>query len=153
MERGCRASLTSSVILGFDPVSVAVYSPGMRIIFLMMTFLVCACEPAPIEVYEEARKARDSKDWDQLMTYFDQNSRDLFLGLDAIYEKTSPKFSYHVRLDKVCSWDDVLSESIEGTRAKIEIGHERNPEPVYFVLEEGSWKIRGCRLDDLWAMP
>ena len=125
----------------------------MRILFFMMVFLVCACEPAPVEVYEEARKARDSKDWDQVLTHFDQTSRNLFVGLEAISEKTSRKFSYHVRLDKVCSWGDVLSESIEGTRAKIEIGQERNPEPMYFIIEDGSWKIRGCRLDDLWVMP
>ena len=119
----------------------------------MTAFLVFACEPAPVEVYEEARKAKDSKDWDQLLTYFDQSSRELFEGLDATSKKTSRKFSYHVRLDKICSWGDVLSESIEGTRAKLEIGQERNPEPLYFILEDGAWKIRGGLLNDLWAMP
>jgi len=120
---------------------------------MIIVLFVLACEPAPIEVYEEMRAARDSKDWEAVLVHFDESSRNLFEGLEAVSEKTSRKYAHHVRLEKACTWGDVLSETIEGTRAVIEVGKERSPESIYFVMEDGSWKMRGCLLSGLWTMP
>ena len=119
----------------------------------MFALFICACEPAPVEVYENMREAQESKDWTSLMNHFDSNSRELFTGLEFVSDETSRKYAHHIRMDRICSWGDVISESIDGTRAVIEVGKERNPESVYFVLEDGSWKMRGCLLSGLWTMP
>lgn len=112
-----------------------------------------ACEPSPSEVYEEARSAADNNAWEQVVSHFDSKSRTLFEGLDRISELTSRKLSYGVKLERLHPWGDVLEEQIEGNRALLKVGREKNPDWVFFTVEDGAWKIRGCEMDSLWVIP
>lgn len=131
---------------------VFILSPMRMVIFLLL-FVSCGCEPAPAEVYEAARSAADEKKWEEVKSYFDQESRAVFEGLELVSKATSRKLSYPVRIQNIHSWSEIHSEKIEGNRALLEVGKKRFPEKVVFVVEEGSWKIRGLSMEKFWAMP
>lgn len=120
---------------------------------LLLALGLMACEPSPSEVYEEAKVAAENHAWEQVLSHFDARSRGLFQGLGVISDLTSRKLSYVVKLEKLHQWGDVLEERIEGSRASLKVGREKHPQWVFFMVEEGSWKIRGCEMDSLWVMP
>ena len=125
----------------------------MKHLILVLVAGLSACEPSPAEVYEEAKSAAENNAWEQVLTHFDSKSQTLWTGLGEISEQTSRKLSYGVRIEKVHNWGTVLEERIEGSRAELKVGRERNPEWVFFVVEDGSWKIRGCAMDSFWVSP
>ena len=138
----------------FDPLRFGVYPCVMKnLIAPLLVLGLMACEPSPSEVYEEARSAADNHAWEQALSHFDSKTRALFTGLDDISELTSRKLSYGVKLEKLHQWGDILEETIEGNRASLKVGREKHPKWVFFIVEEGSWKIRGCEMDELWVMP
>ena len=120
---------------------------------LVFYLVLAGCQPSPVEVYEQAKTAAESDDWDTVLNCFDHRTQMVMTGLQEIRKETSRRLVYPVDIQSIHPWGDILSEEIEGTRALVRVGNKRRPKIVAFVYEDGAWKIRGLHLSMFWKKP
>ena len=127
----------------------------MKVWFYSVVFclVLAGCQPSPVEVYEEAKSAAESNDWENVLKHFDHRTQTVLTGLQDIHKETSRRLFYPVDIQSIHAWGTILSEDIEGTRALVRVGNKRRPKTVAFVSEDGAWKIRGLHLSTFWKKP
>ena len=110
---------------------------------LVPLVLLVGCGESPTEVFERARAAVESKDFDALTETLTERSAKLLRRLSATKEATRGRYLYMKDLFEVLpEKGDVLEEYIDGNLAQLRVGkNERNAETIVLLRELDGWRI------------
>ena len=111
------------------------------------------CDPSPAEVVETAAEQLSSGQEGEALSQFDEKSREMLVGLANVADETSNRLKVPISAEDILGNGMVMREEINGQRAVVWVGTEKNSASIPFIRENGAWKIRGLDTEVFWEAP